>query len=377
MAETEVNNFIDELHFKTFDKVWPAVKEQFPEITKDELRDILKKRVKDPYRMEKKNRKYQVKIFSQSPDTWFHDIFDNTTEGNPRYFHVFIGTNSRYAVVKPLRNKNASSVLETIRSFVEEFEPVKLTSDEEAAFKSETILSYLESKEVLVMFVEDKNHTTLGIIDRFTRTIRDLNTPRESSTKQSHDKEFRVFTNEKMQKLVNIYNNSEHSSIGCTPKEMHNDFDLEKEYILDCLKKRDKQKNKVEDFELNEGDFVRYILPRHDGISKKRHRLSPEMYKIEERVGVMYSLIAADGSVITKPRHKLVKAHSRQKFAETIPGKNTGSVKQILGTEGQNKYRVLFTVPGQPDYPDTITKRMLRGRFPTIKSQIEVEYENS
>src|SRR5215469_11351579 len=126
------------------------------------------------------------------------------------------------------------------------------------------------------MFIEDNNHTSLGIIDRFIRTIRDMNVPHESSKSQSHDIKYRVFTEARMNKLVNIYNNTYHNSIHCSPKEMRDNFDLERDYILECLKRRDKQKERINDFgaahlrtygpfELNVGDWVRYILPRHDG----------------------------------------------------------------------------------------------------------------
>src|SRR5215469_9899971 len=298
--EANINLIIDKSHFKPFNKVYPLIKEQYPDITADEVQNILKKRSRDPYRMEKKMKPYQVKIFSQSPDTWFHDLFDNTAEGNPRYFHILFGTNSRYAVVKPLPDKNTNSVLRTITEFVEEFDPVKLTSDEEPAFKSERVCAYLESKDILVMFIEDNNHTSLGIIDRFIRTIRDMSTPHESSKSQSHDVKYRVFTEARMNKLVNIYNNTYHNSIHCTPKEMRDNFDLERDYILECLKRRQKQKERINDFELKVGDWVRYILPRHGTVlTKKRYRLSKEKYRIEERVGNMYTMIANDGSVLT------------------------------------------------------------------------------
>src|SRR5215469_1592533 len=343
--EQNINRIIDKSHFKSFNKVYPIIQEQYPDITADEVQNILKKRSKDPYRMEKKMKPYQVKIFSQSPDTWFHDLFDNTNEGDPRYFHIFIGTNSRYAVVKPLADKNANSVLRTITEFVEEFDPVKLTSDEEAAFKSERVCAYLESKDILVMFIEDSNHTSLGIIDRFIRTLRDMNTAHETSKSQSHDVKYRVFTEARMKKLVNIYNNTYHNSIHCTPKEMHENFGLERDYILECLKRREKQKERISDFEMKVGDWVRYVLPRHNGKTKKRYRLSKEKYRIEERVGNMYTIIANDGTILTRPRHKLVLAGDREKFAQTFPGRNTGVVTEIISKVG-NKYRVKFTVPG-------------------------------
>ena len=48
---------------------------------------------------------------------------------------------------------------------------------------------------------------------------------------------------------------------------------------------------------------------------------------------------------------------------------------KILNKVGPNKYRVLFEVPGKKDFEDTITKRMLRGKYPNVKSALERDYE--
>ena len=58
------------------------------------------------------------------------------------------------------------------------------------------------------------------------------------------------------------------------------------------------------------GSFVRVILPRHDGITKKRYIVSKECYKIDDRRGNMYTLMAKDGIVVTRPRFKLLHTHS-------------------------------------------------------------------
>ena len=85
----------------------------------------------------------------------------------------------------------------------------------------------------------------MGIIDIFIRTLRDMHGNRSKgiSTKQ-------------MQKYLHSYNNSIHSSIGCTPKEMLDDLDLEEKYILGNIDKREKQRS-MKGFELDEGDLVK------------------------------------------------------------------------------------------------------------------------
>lgn len=57
--------------------------------------------------------------------------------------------------------------------------------------------------------------------------------------------------------------------IKCTPQEMFDDPNLEKDYIFEQLEKKEKQEN-IKDLHLHEGSYVRYIMPRANG-KKKRY----------------------------------------------------------------------------------------------------------
>jgi hypothetical protein len=203
----------------------------------------------------------------------------------------------------------------------------------------------------------------LGIIDRFTRTLRDLNTPSEKSKSQSHAEKYRVFTNARMQKLINIYNNTFHGSIKCTPQEMFDDPKLEEEYIFKCIEKQEEQR-KMKDFEFPIGSFVRYTLPKHDGITKKRYQVSREYYKIDSKEGNNYVLMAADGTVITRPRFQLLplkkNEKERMKFASTFPGKWTGIIDRVIEEVGKRHIKVAFRLPDGSDYIDIVPKTYLK-----------------
>jgi hypothetical protein len=360
---SNINELIRKVKFRSFTKIKSYVKRFLPNVTDKDIKEALQKRVKDPIIKTKQLKPLMVKIFSRSPNTYFHDLFDNTKNGDPRYFHLFIGTNTRYAVAHPLANKNSKTILESIKRFVEKYNPVKLTSDNEPAFTEKNVMDYLKSKNIFVHFVKDNNHSSLGIIDRFTRTLRDLNTPSEKSKAQSHDQKYRVFTIKKMKKLLSLYNNSVHSSIKCTPKEMYNDPELEKDYIFKCLEQKEKQETRA-DFEIKPGTYVRYILPRHDGLKKKRFRVSPEYYKVDGKEGNNYILMARDGTVITKPRFQLIPLKpgeiDRMKFAETIPGKWTGVIDRVIEDVGKKHVHVTFKLPDGGEYEDIIPKSYLK-----------------
>ena len=330
---------------------------------------------------------FMIKIFSNSLNTWFHDLYDNLSDHEPRYWHIFIGTNNRYAVALPLNDKKASSIHKTLSEFINKYHPSKLTSDEESAFLERNNIELLKSNNVKMLTVSDKNHTTLSIIDRFIRTLRDMNIPSEISKHQSIDDKYTFISPYRMTKFLNTYNNKVHSSIGCTPKEMFNNPKLEKEYIFRCIEQSEKQK-RIKNLVLPIGAKVHYILPRNNGsmnLMKKRYQVSKEYYIIDDRKGNMYTLMASDGTVITKPRHQILLCkkpqtassyeHEKDKFARTIPGKWNGDVKQIIEYYPKtNKYKVEFVVPGEKTYIDIIPASYLRGRTPTIQSDLEREF---
>ena len=268
-----INKFIDSLHFKTFDKVWVNVKNRFPDITKKELRVIIKDRKKDLHIRSNQMKPYMLKIFSSTPNAWFHDLLDNGKDNVPRYFHVFINQNTRYAVVKPLENKTAAKVMCTLVEFINQYHPVKLTSDEEPAFVEKNNVDLLKAHRVTQYIVQHQNHSSLGIIDRFVRTLRDMNTQT-------------AFTIDKMNELVNVYNNTYHQTIKATPTEMMQNPKLEKDYIFDLLKKKEKQMS-IKDYKLNEGERVRYMINRDE----KRNVFNLVLKVIlsrDERVTIMF-----------------------------------------------------------------------------------------
>ena len=98
-VEDSVNHIIDKTRFRTFPKVRAAVRKDYPEITDKEFRDIISWRNHDDRPGTVRNNKiYQVKIFSRSRNSWFGDLYDNLDGHETRYWHIFINTNTRYAV---------------------------------------------------------------------------------------------------------------------------------------------------------------------------------------------------------------------------------------------------------------------------------------
>ena len=74
----ELETFIHKLHYRTFDKIWPHVKEEFGNnVTEEQVKEIIENRfLKNPRKLNQK--KYFNKIFSSYPHAWMMDLLDNS-----------------------------------------------------------------------------------------------------------------------------------------------------------------------------------------------------------------------------------------------------------------------------------------------------------
>ena len=99
-----------------------------------------------------------------------------------------------------------------------------------------------------------------------------MNTPTVKTQRQSSHPKYRDFSVKRMNKLLNIYNNTVHSTTNHTPAEMEQDPNLETQYITEKLYQLERRR-KQKDFELQPDTYVRYILPK-DPHTKSRFKVS-------------------------------------------------------------------------------------------------------
>ena len=71
---------IQKLPFKSFEKIKEHIRQNYRKATAKEIREVLKKRVKDRFIKMKEQRKSMIRIFSPTTKCWFHDLFDNGSE---------------------------------------------------------------------------------------------------------------------------------------------------------------------------------------------------------------------------------------------------------------------------------------------------------
>ena len=382
----ELERFIHKLHLRSFDKIMPHVKEQFPNATPQQVKHIIKSFVKDPRHLDQ--RKYYNPIFSDHPHAWMMDLLDNKgqtddynnkaekeskemTKRYPLYWFIFININTKFAAAYPLYHKTEHDIKKVIERFVSEHKCVSLTSDKESSFISDSVKNYLKSKNISQYIVLDNNHTSLSVIDSFIRHLRDMNITNEKSKYQSHHSKYRNFSTHRMNELINVYNNTIHSTTEMKPIDMENDLKKEKQYIAYCLIRKMKSKN----YDIPNGHFVRLILDK-DVMKKRRFKVSRECYIISGRDGKNYFIQAADKTTRSVPRHKLIDLGKdkpdKYKLADTIPEGFRIPVS-IVNSSGNKTYLVSFG--DDVGYKD-MKVNDLRRHHPQIESKLEKDFND-
>ena len=280
--------------------------------------------------------------------------FDTMFSKHSPPFLVFININTRKAYAYQMKNKGAIEVHKAFDKFFDDVHDVKiLRSDQDTAYLSNDVIDYLKDKHIIYRTTEDNNHNILGIINRFMRTLRDLN--------NKHN-----FSNQRMQDILNEYNNSPHRSLkGKSPNDMK---DIDETAYID--EKDEETKNIKQSIDLDIGDRVRVILDKNK-IEKNRSNLSDYSYIIDSKDGNNFVVKSADGSVDKYPAYRLVKCDSRYELADTIKNGKRGMISDILDyNEKNDTYKVEF----DEGTIDTIPAKNLREGNPLVISQIEREY---
>ena len=284
-------------------------------------------------------------IYSKTSGAWNFDTFIN----KPNYL-IFININTRKAYAYPLQGKGAKTVLNALTQFIHDEPDVKsLTSDQDPAYLSKDVLTFMKEHNINYRTTEDNNHNVLGIINRFMRTIRDI-----------ADDENKDISPVEMELIIDIYNNSPHKSLNNkSPNEITKED--EQEYIT---KQHD---NNPYDFKPN--DRVR-IVKAKEPLSKKRSNLTKEVYIVDSRDGNQFIVKAKDNSVDKYPGYRLVKTKNNN-IAETIKNDKRGIVNNILDyNERTDKYKVQY----EGGVVEQIPAKNLREGQPTQLSQLELIY---
>ena len=149
-------------------------------------------------------------------DIWAADLvemqkFSKWNKGI-RYLLMVIDVFSKYGWIKVLKNKKTETVYEAFRNIIMESnrKPKMLWTDKGTEFTGKYFRNYLGIKKIKPYYTENKEKSS--VVERWNRTI-----------KEKIWKMFTINNNtvywDKIDKIVDDYNNTTHSSIKMTPVE--------------------------------------------------------------------------------------------------------------------------------------------------------------
>ena len=347
-----MTDLIANSHFKSFNRLYPVIQKQYPNMSKKEVREAIKKKFHDRHMKLRQKRPYMVRIFDPLIGCYFHDLLVNSEfrpNGYHKYFHIFLESNSRYAFAYPVDDKNAKTAIATVDKFIEDNRGkpiVKLTSDGEKGFNSKDFLDHCKERGIYVRINNDRAHSSLGLIDRFIRTLRDMHQPIRKGEPDQLSDEMYNFSDEDMRNLIYEYNNTFHKTIGCTPKEMYDNPDLEHAWIQKRQRFQAIQRN-IEDFVLPIGSYVRYRIGDDELVGgKRRSKFSIEKYRVIKQIGnryVLQPMRALSGGLITKSRFELILAEDKYPYGKMFNASQTINPHEVVNTNFDGKYDVKWS----------------------------------
>jgi hypothetical protein len=353
MTKAQIKEIILKSHMRSEKKIIPWVHKTFPNASEEKIKKVLESMVHDKYTLSRDDtsKHYYVPIFTPFIGGFQIDLIDQsrndpadgtpngvTTRAHhkfPKYFLVAINVNTKYAYAYKMSAKTQAEVIRCLDLLandvkdVGEGKLVYISADKEPAWNTQSdrvsqgILKWFTDHKCKLKLIESERHSALGVVDRFIRELRDMNvkSSREVMTVEpdgtvkgkSHDSRYyHDFTPYRMFKLIKIHNTSFNTSIGMTPEEMENDVNKQKEYIIQKVYEANRRQ-KISDFQLQEGSWVRFMIPRNM-MRKRRYQFSQQKVNIIKKEGNAYVCEAADGTQKKLARWRLLPIEDPSKF---------------------------------------------------------------
>ena len=310
----DLEKYIMNSGFRNPKKIKPLVKKMGHNW--DTVESELSKRPKLPtnYFPKKANRKYQLKHVSQ-PGTYQMDLMfsDKFT------YMIMINVNTRMVYFTPTNkivfgdeNKVVTSGAKRTEGLLEAFDKLrqmtpirKIIMDSEPGMKSGKAQAFLKQADIKIkMVVAKDNHSSLALIDRLIRTIRDMNYVRNGGQN-------RVITPEALREMVYIYNNSVHSGLSkimgfsITPQEMTPNYEA---YFIRKASQHNVVTKLSGDYDLLGQEVV--MINETDKMEKKRSQVRPVTYKVTNSSCKKLTLEDPEGKQVRVPRYKVNPIHS-------------------------------------------------------------------
>lgn len=201
-----------------------------------------------------------------------------TTNSYYKYLLVAIDVFTRVLQVIPMKDKGTDSVLEAMNEIIKYFKPDTITTDKGKEYTNLQMKNLLKNNNINHVLVDVKQHSSLGVVDRVCRSIRNLINKYCTSHKTTR-------YIDALPKLIDNYNNTYHSTIKCTPNDAINHIEDINSIMMHKYKLA---KENEEIFNIN--DKVRHLINLSIFEKQGQAKWSPEVHTITDKKTHSYKL---------------------------------------------------------------------------------------
>lgn len=303
-------------------------------------------------------RTQEFKIASNNPNEWQMDL----AFWDKQPILITVNINSRIGYAKLLANKRADTVLKALEDFISNNTVTAVMSDNGSEFLNDRVKRFFKEKSITHANSIAGDHTVLGKIDRFIRTIKARLTKMKDSIK------FKKLTQKLLNDAIYNYNNTTHSSIDATPNQMKGRVMFnEIEHNKEVIKKVQKA--------LPPGSLVRYKL-QSKTFDKEGAKWSQTVYEVIGLDGLKMRIKSKNNKILFKPVNDLKIVKSEQTNALEEGG--IWEVEKILNyrklPSGKVKYLLKWKGYAEPTWEPESNLRLVNKN---LMSQLEKNYFSS
>ena len=333
------------------------VQQKYPNLNKKGIENFLN--TQEVVQVNTKLKGINLKITAK-PRTFQIDIMYYKIGQTLKPFLLLIDIMSRKAFCYPISGyKNMTKIVTTYKKFLSQVDRVEaIEGDSEFASKEFITLNKEKGIRVDTSVAADNHFTTgnkLGIIDRFTRTLKEnIKKYRESIGKIGNLPNI-------IQSIINMYNDSPHRGIkGKTPNQVWNDTNEQNIQNMKDTINNDRLFNKLT---LGIGDTVR-VLENKNKFDKGSAQFSKELYEVHDRIGYSFKVKDSDGNVKRrryKPHELLQVVNMTESSRSRAPASDVINTDRVKREEkSTNKYKSINKLIRNEDMTRTEARKAMK-----------------
>jgi hypothetical protein len=333
------------------------VQQKYPNLNKKGVESFLNSQ--EVVQVNTKLKGINLKITAK-PRTFQIDIMYYKIGQTLKPFLLLIDIMSRKAFCYPISGyKNMTKIITAYKKFLNQVDRVEaIEGDSEFASKEFITLNKEKGIRVDTSVAADNHFTAgnkLGIIDRFTRTLKEnLKKYRESIGKIGNLPNI-------IQSIINMYNDSPHRGIkGKTPNQVWNDTNEQNIQNMKDTINNDRLFNKLT---IGIGDTVR-VLENKNKFDKGSAQFSKELYEVHDRIGYSFKVKDSDGNVKRrryKPHELLQVVNMTESSRSRAPASDVINTDRVKREEkSTNKYKSINKLIRNEDMTRTEARKAMK-----------------